>query len=339
MYISKKYFNKDALRFVNFSKISLLQRLGKLALKPRHGQVLRLLQNKLQCVYFYLIEKFSVTYHLSFNLASSEKLHVDITTKDQMLYSPDSNYGISHGNTLFFILDHIKSDINSFYDIGSNIGMGGGSFFIATKELDINIYAFDPCDEPSRIFCEISNSFNNKRIKHFNCALSDKRQKVYLDNNMPYWSGYSMISNSGIEIEANTIDYLVDSGEVDPPDFIKIDVEHHEYNVLIGSASVIKKNKPMIFFENSYVLDENQQRQILSFFAGNEYEIYTVGFMYFDENDTWKIAQKIDNYKDNEIKVCFIPKTNNYLIGREIPRDLNLLAIHKSKINQFFREL
>tara|TARA_R110002074_G_scaffold274915_2_gene446520 strand:- start:2756 stop:3313 length:558 start_codon:yes stop_codon:yes gene_type:complete len=33
-------------------------------------------------------------------------------------------------------------------------------------------------------------------------------------------------------------------------DFIKIDTEQYEYNVVLGALKTIKKNKPVIFFEN-----------------------------------------------------------------------------------------
>jgi hypothetical protein len=67
------------------------------------------------------------------------------------------------------------------------------------------------------------------------------------------------LSNSGfqrqqpgaeaIEVGAETLDHLVESGMVPEPDLIKIDVEGAEAMLLAGGERVLRKRRPQLFIE------------------------------------------------------------------------------------------
>ena len=53
-------------------------------------------------------------------------------------------------------------------------------------------------------------------------------------------------ASGDVEVRTETLDDLVSSGQVPPPDFVKMDVEGAEHDVLTGAVSVLQKHKPVI---------------------------------------------------------------------------------------------
>ena len=115
-----------------------------------------------------------------------------------------------------------------------------------------NHYAFEPIPY---LYEELVKKYQNK-AKVFPYALSDKNGKTsfQLVKNAPAYSGIKKrrydIPNPEIEeikVELKTLDHVVPLNE--KIDFIKIDVEGGEFDVLKGAENIIKKNKPVIIFE------------------------------------------------------------------------------------------
>ncbi|MEW8382582.1 MAG: FkbM family methyltransferase, partial [Candidatus Thiodiazotropha taylori] len=60
-------------------------------------------------------------------------------------------------------------------------------------------------------------------------------------------NGYAPgFSPNNITVPLRTIDSLVDSGEIEKVDFIKLDVEGYELDVLLGAAQSIQKFQPKL---------------------------------------------------------------------------------------------
>ena len=131
-------------------------------------------------------------------------------------------------------------------DVGAHVGIWSRNLVEKFK----NIYAFEPV--PKHIECWKQN-MSQCDFTHFlnTVALGDEN----VINEM-----YVPIMNSGmaslvwptpdtqtIEIETRTLD----SYEFDQVDFIKIDVEGFEINVLRGAENTIRKHKPVMFIEIS----------------------------------------------------------------------------------------
>jgi FkbM family methyltransferase len=73
-------------------------------------------------------------------------------------------------------------------------------------------------------------------------------------------------------VEALTLDSLDIKGEVC---LIKIDVEGHELNVLLGGKNLIKSNKPVIIFE-SWDHITHKKPQLFNFFNQNDYCVFKI---------------------------------------------------------------
>ena len=113
-------------------------------------------------------------------------------------------------------------------------------------------YAFEPIPY---LYENLKNEYSGK-AEIYSYALSNKKgeSSFQLVKNAPAYSGINKrkydISNPQIEeinVELIPLDNVIpDDVKID---FIKIDVEGGEFDVLKGAKNLIKKNKPVIIFE------------------------------------------------------------------------------------------
>jgi FkbM family methyltransferase len=154
-----------------------------------------------------------------------------------------------------FLLNKIidKSDI--VFDIGSN----NGEYIHAFEKLvpPPNIYGFEPNEN---LLLKLKKIFKNVNI--FSYALSDVSEKAKLKvptiNKVVYASrGTLNVDFKEIDEEDFTLlniskirldDFIIENN-VHHVDFIKIDVEGHEYNVLKGASETLKRFKPVLLIE------------------------------------------------------------------------------------------
>lgn len=151
-------------------------------------------------------------------------------------------------NALPVVLPFIK-DGDVVIDAGANIGCYAYAFL---NKIGANgfLYAFEPADESFECLEHNLKSFNN--VELFNSALSFKEGycTVVRENNN-VGMNYVIESKKSDTIKVNTIDNL----HLSKLDFIKIDVEGDELNVLIGANTTINKLKPTMYIEiNSHTL-------------------------------------------------------------------------------------
>ena len=132
-------------------------------------------------------------------------------------------------------------------DIGANIG--NHSIYWAVRANAKRIYSFEPVKETFRILkknVELNNL--NDKIKIFNLGLSDKKINgsisFYDHNNI---GGTHIKQNTDGNLLLDELDNI--KIEEDTVDFVKIDVEGHELQVLKGARETLIKYKPAIFVE------------------------------------------------------------------------------------------
>lgn len=98
----------------------------------------------------------------------------------------------------------------------------------------------------------------------FNTALSDKSGEICFYENMSK-PGFSSVTAPQDEDSANVREVKVNASTLDELipedvniDFIKIDIEGHEYEALKGAARVLTRSQPIILFEAGSVQDSEQ---------------------------------------------------------------------------------
>jgi FkbM family methyltransferase len=133
-------------------------------------------------------------------------------------------------------------------DVGSNIG--NHAVYYANFSRASKVYCFEPNPVARRLLlANVETSGAGKvRLDFVEFGAGRKRSKLSLgvspDNNL---GGTSLAeSSSGAEVQVVPLDEILAN---EPVDFIKIDVEGMELDVLMGATGIIRKYRPIIHVE------------------------------------------------------------------------------------------
>jgi FkbM family methyltransferase len=119
------------------------------------------------------------------------------------------------------------------FDVGANIGFTALLF----RQAGARVIAFEPSPKAFRLLARnLEGKGDARRL-----AVAERPGRLFFEECDQL--NLSHLADSGIEVEAVTIDSLVER-----PTFIKIDVEGHEAAVLRGARETLKGG-PTIFFE------------------------------------------------------------------------------------------
>jgi FkbM family methyltransferase len=120
-------------------------------------------------------------------------------------------------------------------DAGANMGIF--SIFVARKFPKATIYGFEPVPDTFAALKENVRDYPN--IKIFNYGLGEENRKAFMV--LKEWSIGHYVGDGDVPIEIRTLDSFALRA-----DFLKIDTEGYEANILKGAAETIKKYKPAI---------------------------------------------------------------------------------------------
>jgi len=188
-------------------------------------------------------------------------------------------FGDHERDTTKFVSDYLEKGIICV-DIGANIGYYSTLYskLVGQKGKLISI-------EPSPInFKYLEKNLQlqkNKNYTLFNCACGNKDGivKFLLDeraNKCRVIQDKDEISykNSVIEIPVRKLDDIVEETNLKNIDFLKIDVEGYEWNVLQGAIKSLKKFVPTIQIEiHLSILGSTKTKQVLQFLKDLNYSV------------------------------------------------------------------
>lgn len=120
-------------------------------------------------------------------------------------------------------------------DAGANMGVF--SIFAAVNHPRASIHAFEPTPSTFEVLRENTKYYPNIKIYNFGLGEKEKKASILLASG----SGGNYIGEGGIPVQIKTID----SFNL-PADFVKMDTEGYEANILRGVAETLRKYKPII---------------------------------------------------------------------------------------------
>jgi FkbM family methyltransferase len=123
-------------------------------------------------------------------------------------------------------------------DVGAHIGFWTTRLASSFSQ----VVAIEPVFDHFACLKENTKSCNNVTLLH--CAANNTSGAVKINVTVDN-SGMSHIGETGEDVASITIDSL----RLDSVDFVKIDVEGFEPNVLLGAENTINKHRPIIFVE------------------------------------------------------------------------------------------
>ena len=216
-------------------------------------------------------------------------------------------------------LEHIIQKTGIVFDIGANVGL----LTLPFSKISKHVYAFEPDAENfTKLQYNIKLNSAIKNITTSPLALtnnpSENKIKFYKrrakDNDNRINAGLSSLQKlpnhniSTMLVPCSTIDLFMQKN-IPQIDFIKIDVEGSEYDVLTGAIKTIEKCKPVICYECSNII-----RKLLK--SDNTKQSFNLlqklGYVQFQiVNESY--LKKLDRYNpDIESNIIAFHKSTDY---------------------------
>ena len=192
-----------------------------------------------------------------------------------------------------FLIKNLDHSHNIVFDIGANTGIY--STLACSFNKNIKVFAFEPNAHFLSAIKKSKNK-NNHNIVLNNIALSSSNKLLNFD-------GYQIKKEQSIfTVEALRMDQYIKSNNINHIDLIKLDVEHHEPDVLEGMGSYLKEFKPDFLIE---VLNDETAMKLKKFFDKIDYNYVSID----DKNNTLRVINEIKKSDYYNILVC---KNNTY---------------------------
>jgi FkbM family methyltransferase len=171
----------------------------------------------------------------------------------------------------------------SVYDVGAHVGITTLFFAKAVGEGG-RVIAFEPNPENYGILQENLRLNSSRNVRIFQIGLGNRTRTESLVA-LRSASGMGTIDHEIqsviirephiiFNVKICSLDQCVREFRIPPPDFVKIDVEGAEYEVLQGMENTITKNKPPLLIEIHDLSSEqpgDKTKRIIAFLAGYGY--------------------------------------------------------------------
>jgi len=160
-----------------------------------------------------------------------------------------------------------KTNAPLILDCGANIGLS--AIFFKQIYPKSKIICFEPDPKIYELLKYNLNQFNYNDVQIFNSAVWVRDEKLIFETDKS-WGGKIVSENNNKTITIDAINlnkYLHDK-----VDFLKIDIEGAEYDVIMNCSELIIKNVNYIFFEwHSFSNKDQKLGEILNFFEKNNF--------------------------------------------------------------------
>ena len=161
------------------------------------------------------------------------------------------------------VLSKLISSKDHVVDIGANIG----NHSIAFSKISKKVYSFEA--HPRTFEILKFNTHKYKNIKIFNIGISNKKGSLFFKNIITTNIGGKKLSKTGsIKSQINKLDNIIKSDK--KIKLIKIDIEGHEHEALLGMKKLLSNNNSLILLE---FCEESiaKRRKIINFLRDNKY--------------------------------------------------------------------
>ena len=168
-----------------------------------------------------------------------------------------------------------------FWDIGSNIGLY--SIYASCLKKKIDVVAFEPASLNYSILSRnISINRLSEKIKIFQIALSNKTNEFLTMTESEFTEGKakhslfgseSILNENKYKIFSTNIDYLIQNKFLKQPNYLKIDIDGNEKEVLENGKSIFDGNSLKSVSIEINELEKNNTKYFLNFFEKNNFKV------------------------------------------------------------------
>lgn len=164
------------------------------------------------------------------------------------------------------------------FDIGANTGLH--SIFLAKLYSSVKIFAFEPLPANVKYIKDIKIINKLVNIEVIESAIGAHVGDVFFNTSTNNSMGHISEQKTGLKVKINTLDEFISFRKLNP-NFIKIDVEGSEIDVLQGFSNLIETVFPIIVIESH---NPENDLAISAFFKNYKYTIYRLADLKDCEN-------------------------------------------------------
>ena len=180
-------------------------------------------------------------------------------------------------------IKNIAKDNFIFFDVGSNLGTYTNFFMKSAKEFNLEIHSFEP---NTNLINQQKNSFKNKKKIIFNNFALGEIEGTS-DLHITKISSQSSFDTKYIEnksdikkietVSVKTLDRYCEKNKIDYINFLKIDCEGFDLNVLKGATRLLSNNKiKFIKIETNFNSNIYNMNEISNFLSLYNYKIFAI---------------------------------------------------------------
>jgi len=189
----------------------------------------------------------------------------------QALYNPVFNHGYELETAL--AIKKLCRGRGAFWDVGANWGYF--SLLVASfPEFQGPIASFEP---NPKTFIDLSRTIEqaglSDRIQPHNLGLGAENCEMVVSESGRFHSGLTQLrkTGSGVKVPVATLDSI----KSERPQFVKIDAEGMELEILKGATKTLKEARPFVVFENFLdPKDPSKTHQPIEFLRSQDYRIF-----------------------------------------------------------------
>ena len=222
-----------------------------------------------------------------------------------------SRYGFFEEGLTRMVLAHVTPGM-TFLDIGANIGYFTLLAAWLVKSAG-GVHAFEPT--PATFTILERNVGKKPNVQLNRLAVGSKRGTVVLNDYGPGMSGYNSLYTARLGVSALTrykpkkvevsiisIDQYVAENAL-TPDFVKIDAESADYEILMGMKETLRKCRPIISVEvgDMDIAGVRPSKDIVHFLVENGYQPY--------EHNDGEIAKHTTKDRYEYRDLLFLPES------------------------------
>ncbi len=176
-----------------------------------------------------------------------------------------------------------------FFDVGARTD----TYFCNINPL-VKYYLFEPMKKQFNELVYKCNGMSNVQTYNFGFGDQNKKTKIYIDSGSIFKRKHPAFKDCDQQedIEIRKLSDFCIENDIEYIDFIKMDVEGFEYNVLIGGGDIIKERTKFIQFEygGTYLDAGKTLFDMFTFFKG--WYVYLI-----EPNSLNLITNPIDDYQ------------------------------------------
>ena len=205
-----------------------------------HKKILLFIYKKISRIYVFIFGRKSM------QLINDLVLSLSLKGKGYM------NYGSFEDSGEKFFINLIKKEINLSLDIGANVG---NYTKMLLSDTNSKVISFEPLPKAYEELKIIKSNFQD-RLEIHNVAIgikdeilnlsygTEKSEKASLMKNLEKISFIENQNKNEVSVQVRRLDYFQNYFKDKVIDFIKIDTEGFEYEVLKGAKNILETHKP-----------------------------------------------------------------------------------------------